>query len=574
MGTSYEQKNLDPSADAKWMAKHGFEKDADGKFPVDSFKSKDPVTVDELLENIKKNAAGGHEALEFQPYDHRIFTMICGGPSLANHLNEIRRRANEPDKYLVVCSNMTGAYLLKHGIVPHVHFIVDPKEKKWRDVYHAVPDTKVYASDADHYYETMTNFIMGEHKDKPANPIENGFHPDVEYWINAGCNPKVFETLVSQGAKPKIFLAEYEGEGVGQKAMFNGMVQDPNFKGFIGIQGGTMAGLRAMNLADARGHREMHYFGFDSTVEVSEYGARAYAYKKARGEAIIEVSCDRCGEKFPTTLILQGQVNEFLKWHSFMPWLKVEIIGGGLVSHYYNHVRSDIKPKVTYRFTAEYMKLQREMHETEKYGVSGIQNLPTIFHGISQLAKKHGAVSVLDYGSADGKTFMKLQEEFWLPPSVDLRLYEPALEGLNAEPEPADFVVCTDVLEHVEPECTWAVLDHLQALTKKLIFVSISMKPAGKSLSDGRNAHINLRDAEFWLKEFKKRFIVSEGAVNEAKSEVLIVAQSIKAVEQTLRESYAGQNQEDQGRVQSEHAARNEGEKDQPAQGEEARAAA
>ena len=491
-----EVENLDPAVHQRWLDKHGFQPRDDGLFPVAGFEGRDPLTIDRLLENIRANvSAGEYEPLYADNYDERVFVMVCGGPSLADHLGEIKRKSLLPEQYLVVCSNMTAGYLLDNGITPHVHFILDPQEKKRFDVARTSTDT--------------------------------------DYWINAACDPAVFAELKSQGVMPYMFLADFDVEGRATKAVKESM--RPGQPGMMVIQGGTMAGLRAMNLADARGFRSVEYYGFDATVDVKNGTVRPYAYEKKRGETIIEIQCDRCSEKFDTTLIFQAQVNEFLKWRKNMPWLDVKIIGGGLIAHYDQHIRDLQKPHGTKRFTEEYKALQHELHDHGNYGVTGAQYTPTIFHAISQLAKRHGAVNVLDYGSSSGNTMKAVKEHLWLPPTVEDRCYDPFVEAFSAEPEPADFLICTDVLEHVEPECTQAVLDHIASLTRRIAFFSISMVKAGKVLSDGRNAHINLPGTEFWLRELKRRFVLSEAKVSGDGSVLLAVGQSIDDVRETIR---------------------------------------
>ena len=379
--------------------------------------------------------------------------------------------------------------------------------------------------------------IMVTPKKKRFDVLPGKTSPTTQYWINVACDPAVFEELKSQGIKPYAFLADFEAEGKAIKTVQESMVRGQ--PGMMSIQGGTMAGLRAANLADALGFREMEYFGFDATVQLTEGKARPYAYEKKRGEAIIEIMCDRCSATFNSTLIFQRQVNEFLSWRSKMPWMNFTIIGGGLVDHYVQHVavleQEDRKARSKERFTEAYSGLQALLHAEGDYGVTGKQHAPVIFHAVSQLAKRHGSISVLDYGSAAGTTFDTLKELFWLPPGLTLHCYDPFVHEFCAEPTPADFVMCLDVMEHVEPQCTWAVLDHIASLTKRVVFFTIGLVPAQKVLADGRNAHINLRSQEFWLKEIRKRFITSEVALSKDQEAILVVAQAIDDVREILR---------------------------------------
>lgn len=494
-----EVENTDPEQHQRWLDKHGFTPDENGNFKIDNYEGKTPVTVDTLFENIKHNVScAKYTPLYSDPFDDRTFVMVCGGPSLERHISEIRKKALAPEEYLVVCSNMTGKYLLENGIVAHAHFIIDPQEKKKYDLSIVSPAT--------------------------------------QYWINVACHPAVFDTLKESGIQPYAFLADFDIDGKAIQAVKDSMT--PGQPGMMAIQGGTMAGLRAINLADALGFRKMEYYGFDATVEVADGKAKPYAYDKKRGEAIIEITCDKCGDKFDTTLIFQKQVNEFVKWHRNMPWMDIKIIGGGLIDHYFSHVKAleDAQYHSKERYSAEYAAIQKDLHAQGSYGVTGRQYVPTIFHGISQLAKRLGSVTVLDYGSSSGDTMKAVREHLWIPPSVTDRCYDPFVAEYAAEPEPADFIICTDVLEHVEPECTKAVLDHIASLTKRIAFFSISLKPANKTLSDGRNAHINLASAEYWLTEIKKRFITSEAKVDAAGEVVLAIAQSIDDVKQRTKE--------------------------------------
>lgn len=110
---------------------------------------------------------------------------------------------------------------------------------------------------------------------------------------------------------------------------------------------------------------------------------------------------------------------------------------------------------------------------------------------IKNVAEKLATRSILDYGC--GKA--TLQKGLPYP----IQNYDPGMLEYNRPPTPADIVVCTDVLEHVEPDCLPAVLDDLHALTRQLLFVNIACRPAVKFLPDGRNAHLIQENSNWWL---------------------------------------------------------------------------
>jgi hypothetical protein len=107
--------------------------------------------------------------------------------------------------------------------------------------------------------------------------------------------------------------------------------------------------------------------------------------------------------------------------------------------------------------------------------------------------------SVLDYGSGKGCLRRNL-------PSRNVREYDPAIPGIDGEPRSADIVVCRCVLEHVEPLCLDNVLDHIQTLALERVVFKVSMFKSSHTLNDGRNAHLILKPANWWMTRFLERW--------------------------------------------------------------------
>lgn len=138
--------------------------------------------------------------------------------------------------------------------------------------------------------------------------------------------------------------------------------------------------------------------------------------------------------------------------------------------------------------TEEYRKLNENMHETKKlYGTSGARWAPQV-ESLCQMIKSK---DVLDYGC--GKSTLAHNLPF------SIQQYDPAIPKFSALPQPAHIVICTDVLEHIEPECIDDVLEDIRGLTKSLCFLSIANGKAEKTLADGRNAHLIQQDETWWL---------------------------------------------------------------------------
>ena len=158
--------------------------------------------------------------------------------------------------------------------------------------------------------------------------------------------------------------------------------------------------------------------------------------------------------------------------------------------------------------TPEYRQLNRGLHRRRPdYGTSGHRWARTAL----SLALAYKARDILDYGCGKQTLAEALKDTDYgatarARTGKDLRGYDPALEGLDASPDPADIVVCGDVLEHVEPECLDAVLDDLRRVTRKAALLVVATRPAEKTLEDGRNAHLTVEPAEWWLPRITRRF--------------------------------------------------------------------
>lgn len=150
--------------------------------------------------------------------------------------------------------------------------------------------------------------------------------------------------------------------------------------------------------------------------------------------------------------------------------------------------------------TPQYAQLNAALHAARPdYGTSGFRWAETV----DALAETAEAASILDYGC--GKQTLAVAM-----PGRKVIGYDPALSGLDHAPQPADVVVCTDVLEHVEPEHIDAVLDDLCRVTSKLALITVATRPAVKTLADGRNAHLTVKPFAWWKESFLARFDIIE----------------------------------------------------------------
>ena len=102
----------------------------------------------------------------------------------------------------------------------------------------------------------------------------------------------------------------------------------------------------------------------------------------------------------------------------------------------------------------DYKSLNARLHKTSnEYGnVNNFlaRELPT---SISILRKLYNYQSVLDYGCGKGLILDSLSKKLE-PLGMNIQGYDPCIEKFSESPKRADILLCTDVLEHVEPEKT------------------------------------------------------------------------------------------------------------------------
>ena len=149
--------------------------------------------------------------------------------------------------------------------------------------------------------------------------------------------------------------------------------------------------------------------------------------------------------------------------------------------------------------SADYLEQQRKLHENPNYGVASLSFAPIV----ADVMRQTGCKSVSDYGAGKRRLLEGLRQS-GVEPTPYLP-YDPVFPEYG-EPKPADLVCCIDVLEHIEPDLVDNVILELSRVTTNLGFFSIHMGPAGKTLSDGRNAHLIQKPSSWWLKKLTDHF--------------------------------------------------------------------
>lgn len=146
----------------------------------------------------------------------------------------------------------------------------------------------------------------------------------------------------------------------------------------------------------------------------------------------------------------------------------------------------------------EYLDQIKKLHGTRLWGASGYSHAPIV----AKYRKELSAKTVLDFGCGTGT----LKSALLTDPTIKeewIFEYDPAIEGKNQLPEPADLLVANDVLEHIEPKYFCETLEYLRSLAKMGAYFTIALTPSKVFLPDGRNAHLIIENEAWWLSELK-----------------------------------------------------------------------
>lgn len=404
------------------------------------------------------------------PITQEPIAIVCFGPSLNDTWEEIKKF-----KYVFSCSG-SHKFLVDRGIIPTFHAEVDPRDHKIG--------------------------LMGQ--------------PQVgtQYLMASACHPKVFDHL--EGFDVKLWHI-HSGDST---AMLPTMFP----RGEYILTGGSNVGLRAMVLARFMGFVNQHIFGMDCSMSNEGKSHAEFHPKGSKGYYLTDYE----GVEYKVTQPLVEYSRQFFHELKQMPEVKATLYGKGLVQHMAEKklvnprdsklAKKDIAFMAPVTISKEYLEMNKQLHNSNpNYGVGGGKRADVVL----KLSDSMDTKNILDYGCGKGLLAKKLPFPIWE--------YDPAIPGKSTSPRPADLVVCTDVLEHIEPELLDNVLQDIARCTLKTAYLIIATRPAQKTLADGRNAHLIQKGSDWWKQRLSKYLDVAK--VIETKDKELHVVCGPRSVE-------------------------------------------
>lgn len=431
------------------------------------FKSDHNVTWEEVLENVKVNAA--------RDLPHVGLKRICicgGGPSLADHIEEIRR--HKASGFAVAAMNGSHDFLLKNGIVPDYQFLLDAREIN-------------------------------------VQFVENS-HPDTTYVIASQAHPAAIDELLNKRRKVKLWHVDnyrFVGE------LLHEMVPKADKYG-----GANCVGLSCMNVLYTEGFKVWHFYGYDGSNRGRE---QHHAFPQALNDDQDTHEFEFMGQKFWASGPMAAKSQNFLiRWKKFRELgIDMHVHGDGLLPTMF-------RARKAFYETATLDEIERDKyrrmwaHPLYRQFSPGEAVMPQF---MERCAPESGC-KIVDFGCGSGRATQELQANGFKVLGVDFVtgcLDEGVripfcLANLWALPAnvSGDWGYCCDVMEHIPTERVNDVLRNIASASKIGAFFNISFVGDKCGVMVGEVLHNTVKPPEWWRENLRKHFAAVEYVESDA----------------------------------------------------------
>lgn len=213
------------------------------------------------LANVEQNIKLDVDWFTGCPEQRGTLVLVCGGPSMKDHIRQIRDHKQRGAKIATV--NNAMRYLLSLGIKPDHHIILDAR-----------PENVEFLQDA------------------PEG---------IRYFLASQCDPSLFAAL-----RHRDVVLWHNGIGDGEEiAQLCKDIPKPS----IIVPGGSTVGLRSLWLAYGSGYRLIHVYGMDSSYSGGEH----HAYKQALNDADGTIEIALGDKRYVCAKWMARQASDFQK---------------------------------------------------------------------------------------------------------------------------------------------------------------------------------------------------------------------------------------------------------------------
>lgn len=413
-------------------------------------------TPDEVLaRNVERNSSLNFPWLKASEPHDGVAVMIGGGPSAADHIEDIK----ELQQAGATVFAMNGA-------------------SKWARSHHIEVDYQVM-SDAKH--ETHT--LVDPHA--------------MAHLFASQCDTVTVLAAVRGGRVPTIWHLETGEVEKSFKEIWKARNPELRRGGYVLIGGGATTGNSALCVAYAMGFRALHVFGYDSCHRNGE----SHAYRQAMNDLIPTVEVEWAGKTYTASVAMKAQAEKFQITAQALrqEGCSIRVYGEGLLQQMYNAPPHQLSERDKYRTIWQF--------DTYREIAPGEFAVPVIERHFS----KPGPV--IDFGCGTGRAALRLKEAGYDVMLVDFAdncrddeaLNLPFLEWDLSRPCPlrAPLGICCDVMEHIPTADVEAVIRNIMG-SAQTVFFQISTVPDAMGELIHEKLHLTVQPHKWWRETFTR----------------------------------------------------------------------
>lgn len=413
------------------------------------------ISEEKILENIRLNCARSIPRVNVKK------AVICGGgPSLADHIEEIRFKKDRG--FHIYALNNAGNFLKQNGIQPNAVFIIDARPEN-------------------------IGFI---------NPID----PEISYFVGSQCDPSLFDALSGHDKTYMIHVLAVEGA--------QEIISELNPGSSI-LTSAPTVGLQALNLLHVLGYKIVHLYGYDSSYRGDAH--HAYPQELNDNQKLHEFVFR--GTPYVSSGPMASQADQFcINYRKYTSQgMDLQVIGDGLLpAMYAYHEDLRINGSLEDREAIKYQKMWsiKDYRRT----APGEELVDQFVSGCAIPAE----ASIIDFGCGTGRPAQMLHDRGFKVTGIDHALncrdegctFDFRVENLWKLPDSlkCDYGFCTDVMEHIPTEKVDDVLSGIANAVRDSAFFAISFHDDSFGNYVGERLHLTVRDHNWWVEKLERFF--------------------------------------------------------------------